>query len=97
MPQLLRYTVIGRVQGVYFREGAKAEAKKLGLGGYVRNDTDGAVRGEAVGESSSIEAFTEWLRKGPERATVKDVQTSVEEVMDDQYQGVFEKVKNRRP
>lgn len=56
--QLLRYTVTGRVQGVYFREGAKAEARRLKIGGYVMNSTDGTVTGEAVGEPSSVEACT---------------------------------------
>jgi len=94
--QLLRYKVTGRVQRVYFREGAKAEAAKLKLSGYVENNPDGTVNGEAIGEPSSVESFIKWLRKGPELATVQDLQTSVEEVDEDTYGGQFTKRKNRR-
>lgn len=54
--QLLRYTVSGRVQGVYFRESAVAEAKKHSLTGFVKNEPDGTVQGEAIGNSSSLQA-----------------------------------------
>jgi len=36
-----------------------------------------------------------WLKRGPEKATVEDVQTVLEDARDDQYGGVFEKRKNR--
>jgi len=92
--KLLRYTVSGRVQRVYFREGAKAEAQRLSVSGWVKNMTDGTVQGEAIGEPSSLDAFTEWLRKGPELATVRDLQTTMEDVEEDKYNGVFEKKRN---
>ncbi|KAG8858422.1 hypothetical protein FRB96_005307 [Tulasnella sp. 330] len=94
--QHLRYTVSGRVQRVYFRATTKAQAEKLGIGGYVQNNPDGTVTGEAIGEPSSIDAFTEWLWKGPEQATVQHVETFVEDVEEDPYKGTFEKKKNRR-
>lgn len=52
--KLLRYTASGNVQGVFFREGAKSEAERLTVSGWVKNMSDGTVQGEAIGESSNI-------------------------------------------
>lgn len=35
--------VVGSVQGVFFRAGVKAEAERLGLSGWARNEPDGTV------------------------------------------------------
>jgi acylphosphatase len=43
-----RYVITGRVQGVFFREGAKNEAQRLGLTGWATNRNDGSV--EVVAE-----------------------------------------------
>ncbi len=60
-----RFEVTGRVQGVGFRAHARAMAEKLGLVGYVENRADGAVVGEADGTPEALDAFAEWLRRGP--------------------------------
>ncbi|MBA2441090.1 MAG: acylphosphatase, partial [Rubrobacter sp.] len=35
--------VSGRVQGVFFRDAARQEARRLGLGGWISNLSDGRV------------------------------------------------------
>lgn len=68
----VRFVVRGRVQGVGFRAHAQAEARRLGLGGFVQNERDGTVRGEAQGDR--VEDFLAWLRRGPAWAHVTAVE-----------------------
>ena len=68
-----RATVRGRVQGVGFRASAAAEARRLGLTGWVRNKLDGDVEALAEGDDAAAEAFLAWLRKGPSLAHVTGV------------------------
>ena len=53
----IRFVVTGRVQGVGFRWFVKAEARPLGLTGWVRNREDGAVEGEVEGRDDAVEAL----------------------------------------
>jgi len=69
-----RFVVSGRVQGIGFRAAVQRKALFLGLCGWVRNRGDGAVEGLAGGNSSDLETFREFLRKGPPAAHVTDVQ-----------------------
>ncbi|MEO6098160.1 MAG: acylphosphatase [Fibrobacteria bacterium] len=77
--------VSGKVQGVFFRAGARAEANRLGLHGFVRNDEDGSVLAEAEGERQSLDEFLAWCRQGPPHALVERVEASVGELRG--YQG----------
>jgi acylphosphatase len=72
--QAARFWVSGRVQGVGFRYSARRRAIELGLSGYARNLVDGRVELLAQGEDSSIDAFEEWLQRGPPIARVDRVQ-----------------------
>jgi acylphosphatase len=65
--------VRGRVQGVGFRASAAAEARRLGLGGWVRNRLDGTVEVAAEGDDAAVEAFLAWLRVGPSLSRVTSV------------------------
>lgn len=49
------------------------QAEKLSLTGFVKNDSDGTVTGEAQGSNSSIDQFTDALNKGPGPAKVQKV------------------------
>ncbi len=64
----------GQVQGVYFRESARAEAVRLGLTGWVRNRDDGSVEAIAEGEPAALEEFIRWCHRGPQAARVTDVE-----------------------
>lgn len=75
MSRCRRFLVSGRVQGVFFRASAQAEARKLNLGGWVRNLSDGGVELVACGEDSQLQKLEQWLWQGPPRARVSRVQT----------------------
>ena len=63
----------GQVQGVFFRRTAKAEAVKLGLTGWVRNNGDGSVEVLAVGYEKELKEFIKWCKDGPGMAKVDRV------------------------
>ena len=65
--------VRGMVQGVGFRYYAQAEARRLGLAGYVRNRTDGTVEVEMEGDAASVWAMLAWLQHGSPSAQVEAV------------------------
>jgi acylphosphatase len=62
--------VSGRVQGVFYRQSARAQAQTLGLRGWVRNLDDGRVEVYALGTAAQLDAFRAWLAAGPPRARV---------------------------
>lgn len=72
----IRFLVTGRVQGVGFRWFVRAEARPLGLSGWVRNREDGAVEGEVEGRDDAIEALVPCLEQGPPSAIVTNVDVS---------------------
>ncbi len=74
-----RVVVTGRVQGVFFRDSTRSEARRLGVAGWVTNRADGSVETVVEGERDAVEALVAWLRRGPEQARV-DSCTVTEEV-----------------
>ncbi len=73
----------GRVQGVYFRASALAQAQKLALAGWVRNCPDGSVEMLAEGEHKAIEGLIVWCRRGPDGARVSRVDLDWEQPQND--------------
>ena len=69
----ITFRIIGKVQGVWFRAFARDNALSLNLDGWVKNDPDGSVFGEAVGSEKNIEQFIHILRKGSPNSKVEDV------------------------
>ena len=67
--------VRGRVQGVFFRAATQREARRLGVSGWVKNRSDGAVEILAEGEESALRELCIWAERGPTGARVDDVQT----------------------
>ncbi|MDR0877139.1 MAG: acylphosphatase [Treponema sp.] len=65
--------ISGRVQGVGFRYTCYHEAGRLGLSGWVRNCPDGDVEIRAEGDREKLEAFLQWLQRGPPGARVDTV------------------------
>ena len=70
----LRLTIHGRVQGVFFRDSMRREAQRLGVAGWVRNRSDGAVEATVHGESADVDAIVRWAHQGPEFAQVERVE-----------------------
>jgi acylphosphatase len=68
--------VTGLVQGVSFRAYAAREAHRLGLAGWVRNETNGSVAGHFEGPDAAVEEMLAWCRDGPPAARVANVQVT---------------------
>lgn len=68
--------VVGRVQGVFFREGTRQKASELGLAGFAQNELDGSVYIEVEGEEVRVEELIAWCRRGPPAARVERVEVS---------------------
>ncbi|HEY3018687.1 MAG TPA: acylphosphatase [Solirubrobacteraceae bacterium] len=74
-----RIVVRGRVQGVFFRDTTRRRAESLGVAGWAANRGDGAVEVVAEGEPGAVEQLVAFLREGPRRAEVDDIEVSEEE------------------
>ncbi|RXZ45321.1 acylphosphatase [Crenobacter cavernae] len=68
-----RLTIHGRVQGVYYRASAVAEAERFGVSGWVRNRRDGTVEALACGDAHAVASFIAWVHEGPPGAHVTQV------------------------
>ena len=64
----LRIHVQGRVQGVGFRYTTKMLADQLGVTGSVKNEADGSVSIEAIGDDKAIDAFVAGVKDSPSHA-----------------------------
>jgi acylphosphatase len=68
--------VSGDVQGVFFRDSTRREARRLGVSGWVRNRPDGRVEAWFEGPPDMVAQLVRWCSDGPRHATVDDVQVS---------------------
>lgn len=66
--------ISGRVQGVFFRDFTRQQAKSLGLRGWVRNLANGDVEVIAEGEKDKLEALIRVVKIGPPYAQVDNCQ-----------------------
>ena len=76
MADILKITISGNVQGVFFRSSAKKKALELQLTGFVKNLGDGLVYIEAQGSTKNLEDFIDWCHIGPRHANVRGVHAS---------------------
>ncbi len=74
----VRARIHGRVQGVFFRDSTRREARALGVRGFARNCEDGSVEVLAEGEAAALERLLAFLRIGPPRARVERVEVQEE-------------------
>jgi acylphosphatase len=79
----VRLVIEGRVQGVYFRASAAEQGAALGLRGWVKNRSDGAVEILAQGEEERVDRLVIWSLGGPPAARVERVVVSNEAVADE--------------
>ncbi|MCW4002606.1 MAG: acylphosphatase [Candidatus Bathyarchaeota archaeon] len=75
--------VRGRVQGVFFRQKTKQQARSLGVNGWVRNLDDGRVEAIFEGEESAVKALVDFCSEGPKGALVTDVSVEWETFKDE--------------
>ena len=73
MRKRINLKIYGKVQGVFFRDSSRAEAKELNLSGWARNETDGTVEIVAEGDDKDLNKFIEWCKYGPDHAEVEKV------------------------
>ena len=74
-----RAVVHGNVQGVFFRDSARREAEKVGVAGWITNNSDGTVEAVFEGDEDAVETMLGFCREGPGRADVERVEVSEEE------------------
>ncbi|KAM9067236.1 acylphosphatase-2 isoform X2 [Sarcophilus harrisii] len=57
------YEVFGRVQGVCFRMYTEDEAKKVGVVGWVKNTSQGTVKGQVQGPEDKVNSICDQFHK----------------------------------
>ena len=83
-----RYMVMGRVQGVGYRNFVEHTAGKLNVDGYVRNRRDGSVEVFAMGTPEELLKLRKALERGPMMAEVTHVAEEPSKV-EAKYAGIF--------
>ena len=73
MPIARRFTITGRVQGVFFRASTRQIAQSLGVNGHAVNLANGDVEVLAYGEPADVDKLESWLHEGPPSASVSHV------------------------
>lgn len=73
MNEVRRLVISGIVQGVGFRYALLAQARLLGVTGWVRNRRDGRVEAMIAGDAAQIEAMLAWSRVGPAGSSVDEL------------------------
>ncbi|MBD0281151.1 MAG: acylphosphatase [Thermoleophilaceae bacterium] len=77
-PVRRRVVVHGHVQGVFFRDSTRREARRRGVAGWVRNRPDGAVEAVFEGDREAVAEMVSFSERGPRGAEVSGVETSDE-------------------
>ncbi|MCK5044289.1 acylphosphatase [Candidatus Parcubacteria bacterium] len=71
----------GKVQGVFYRLETAKTARKLGLTGWVKNESAGSVKIVAVGSAKDLEKLVKWCNSGPPLAKVTKVEVEWEKAV----------------
>jgi acylphosphatase len=74
-----RVVVHGRVQGVFFRDTCRREARAAGVAGWVRNRPDGTVEAVFEGTDEAVRRMVDWCRTGPPYADVDRIDVADEQ------------------
>lgn len=73
-----RLVVRGQVQGVFFRDSTRKQARSAGVAGRARNLDDGSVEVVLEGPADAVQRVIDFCRQGPDRAQVREVVFSEE-------------------
>lgn len=73
-----RLLIEGLVQGVGYRYAFADRANALGLAGWVRNRSNGAVEASVHGPEPALQEIIAWAHQGPRAARVDRVQVAQE-------------------
>ena len=74
-----RLRIAGHVQNVGFRDWMVAQARALGLNGWVRNRADGSVEALIDGPEPAVEEMLRACRHGPRNAVVESIDEQLAE------------------
>jgi acylphosphatase len=74
-----RVVVRGNVQGVFFRDSCRQQARSRGVAGWVTNRPDGAVEAVFEGDAGAVQAMVDWCGHGTRGAEVQSVDVRTEE------------------
>jgi len=86
--QSRRYTVRGRVQGVWYRATVQQRATDEGFPGYIRNLSDGSVEAAvSCPNEACFDRFEVLLREGSPLSVVENMSY---DVIEEQFEGAFE-------
>jgi len=70
----IRVRAHGRVQGVGFRRYVYKQARSLPVGGWVKNNPDGSVEIEVVGQTEHVSQFLALVKQGSFLARVDELE-----------------------
>ena len=70
--------IVGKVQGVYFRQNTRIVANRHKVTGWVQNLRDGRVEAILEGNEIDVSEVIEWFYAGPPKAIVDDVDIKYE-------------------
>lgn len=74
--RILRLCITGLVQGVGYRAFVDAEARRLGLEGWVRNRADRSVEAVIAGSAEAVGEMILACRRGPPGSHVDEIAIS---------------------
>ncbi|MBI5109536.1 MAG: acylphosphatase [Rhodocyclales bacterium] len=77
MTEVRRLIIRGMVQGVGFRYAMAAQARLLGVSGWVRNRRDGTVEAMIAGAAEPVAEMLAWSHHGPAGASVDQVMVEI--------------------
>jgi acylphosphatase len=73
-----RLVVRGRVQGVFFRDSTRQQARAAGVAGWVCNLQDGGVEVVLEGPAEAVQRVARFCQHGPSGADVDAVESRQE-------------------
>jgi acylphosphatase len=74
-----RVVVHGQVQGVFFRDSCRRQARSRQVAGWVRNNDDGTVEAVFEGDPDAVTTLVDWAHEGPAGARVSRVEVAKEQ------------------
>ena len=77
-PVRRRVVVRGQVQGVFFRDSTRRQARQRGVAGWVCNRGDGAVEAVFEGSPEAVDELIRFASSGPRGADVADMEVTEE-------------------
>ncbi len=75
--QAVLVRIVGRVQGVGYRNWTCVRARELKICGWVRNCADGSVEALLSGSETAVSCLLEELKVGPQYAVVERVEQAL--------------------